>query len=82
MNAVSIVAITVITVLVVQMIARAMWEETFWYALHVQRLAMRTHVRTDPRCRIHRAPREGSLLDRASRGAVCGRCAHVRVWER
>lgn len=38
------------------------------------------HLRTDPACREHRAPRRGSALDRISRGASCYPCEFARAF--
>lgn len=46
-----------------------------WHALSLARRGHPVHVRTDPLCVIHRAPKPGSRLDAASRGVYCPRCS-------
>lgn len=38
------------------------------------------HLRTDPACAEHVAPRAGSRLDRTSRGHSCTRCMRVAAF--
>jgi hypothetical protein len=49
-----------------------------WYTLWLMYHSRRMHVRTDPACRLHRPPRHGSRLDRASRGVSCHVCNRWR----
>ena len=41
-----------------------------------------SHLRTDPACVEHVAPRAGSRLDRRSRGVSCTRCMALRAFGR
>ena len=38
------------------------------------------HLRTDPACAEHVAPRPGSQLDRKSRGYSCTRCMRIAAF--
>lgn len=38
------------------------------------------HLTTDPACAKHRAPRQGGLLDSASRGVPCVPCMRRRAF--
>lgn len=53
-----------------------------WHSMWLIRRGHHVHQATDPVCIFYRAPREGSRLDRVSRGWSCPRCASYIVGER
>lgn len=53
-----------------------------WLVGTLQWVVASHHLRTDPACVEHRAPRAGSRLDRVSRGYGCSRCLTLRAWGR